>query len=138
MHESFWGTFIISAGLIIIGLIFFMQKVTNNDEQLYSLLKNTTEAAMLDSVDYDSYYQDSGEVKTIRINREAFVENFIRRFSQNASLSNTYVVEFYDINEYPPKVSIRLKTKTGGVVMNEQFSFTSTSQIDAILESVEG
>lgn len=135
MSESFWGTFIISAGVIIIALIFFMQKVTNSSEQTYNLLKNTTEAAMMDSIDYDSFYKDTGSnPKVVRINREAFVENFIRRFSQNASLSNTYVVEFYDINEYPPKVSIKLKTKEGGVVLNETYDFDITNQIDAILE----
>ena len=137
MNESFWGAFIISVGVIIISLIFLMQKITNNDEQLSKILKNTTEAAMLDSVDYEAYYTGSSEGKVIRINREAFVENFIRRFSQNASLANTYVVEFYDINEYPPKVSIRVKTKSGGVVLNENYNITSTSQIDAILESIE-
>lgn len=135
MSESFWGTFIISAGVIIIGIIFFMQKVTNSEEEIYVLLKETTEAAMMDSVDYDSYIleSDDGE-KTVRINREAFVESFIRRFSQNASLNNTYVVEFYDINEYPPKVSIRLKTKQGGVVMDQEFKFDMVDKIDAILE----
>ena len=135
MHESFWGTFIISTGVIIIALIFFMQKVTNTGEQTYNLLKSTTEAAMMDAVDYDAYYEDTGDKpKVVRINREAFVESFIRRFSQNASLTNTYVVEFYDINEYPPKVSIRLKTKEGAVIMNEEFDFDVTNQIDAILE----
>lgn len=138
MHESFWGTFIISVGVIIIGLIFFMQKVINNDQQLYVLLKDTTESAMYDSIDYDSYYEDThGNNRVIRIDREAFIESFIRRFSQNASLTNTYVVEFYDINEYPPKVSIRVKTKTGGIVMNQEFDFSNSSQIDAILESEE-
>lgn len=138
MSESFWGTFIISTGVIIIGLIFFMQKVTNSSEEVYTLLKETTEAAMIDAVDYDAYYNgtDNGN-RVIRINREAFVESFVRRFAQNASLSNTYVVEFYDINEYPPKVSIRLKTKQGGVVANENYEFKITNQIDAILESVE-
>lgn len=135
MSESFWGTFIISAGVIIIGLIFFMQKVTNNNEQIYNLIKQTTEAAMIDSVDNNLFYSDSENgIKKLRINREAFVENFIRRFSQNASLTNTYVVEFYDINEYPPKVSIRVKTKTGAVVMNQEINFDSVEQIDAILE----
>lgn len=135
MHESFWGAFIIGAGVIIISLIFFMQKVTNTSEQTYNLLKTTTEAAMMDSIDYNAFYEDTGEKpKTLRINREAFVENFIRRFSETASLSNTYVVEFYDINEYPPKVSIRLKTKEGGIVLNEKYDFDITNQIDAILE----
>ena len=138
MSESFWGTFIVSLGVIIIALIFFMQKVTNSGEQTYTLLKETTEAAMMDAVDYNAYYNqtDNGQ-KVIRINREAFVESFIRRFSQNASLANTYVVEFYDINEYPPKVSIKLKTKEGGSVGNQQYTFDITDQIDAILESVE-
>ena len=124
MSESFWGTFIISAGVIIIGIIFFMQKVTNSEEETYILLKETTEAAMMDAIDYDVYQSetDYGE-SAVRINREAFVESFIRRFAQNASLTNTYVVEFYDINEYPPKVSIMLKTK-----------FDMTDKIDAILE----
>lgn len=135
MHESFWGAFIIGAGVIIISLIFFMQKITNTSENTYNLLKSTTEAAMMDAVDYSTFYQDSGEnPRYLRINREVFVESFIRRFSQNASLANTYVVEFYDINEYPPKVSIRLKTKEGGIVLNEKFDFDITNQIDAILE----
>lgn len=135
MHESFWGAFIIGAGVIIISLIFFMQKVTNTSEQTYNILKSTTEAAMLDAVDYDAYYEDTGDKpKIVRINREAFIESFIRRFSQNASLANTYVVEFYDINEYPPKVSIRLKTKEGGIVLNEKYDFDIVNQIDAILE----
>lgn len=132
MHESFWGTFIISAGIIIIALIFFMQKVTNTSEATYILLKETTEAAMRDSFDIDSYMNTNGE--TIRINREAFVESFVRRFSENASLANTYVIEIYDVNEYPPKVSIKLKTKEGGTVVNERFEFDIVNQIDAILE----
>lgn len=133
MHESFWGTFIIAAGVIIIGLIFFMQKVTNSDQQLNTLLKETTNAAMWDAFDYEKYSETNGDV--IRIDREAFVESFIRRFSQNASLTTTYTIEFYDINEYPPKVSIRVKTKETGAVMNEQYSFNINNQIDAILET---
>lgn len=132
MHESFWGTFIISVGLIIIALIFFMQKFTTNSEQNYLLLKETTEAAMKDAIDFDAYTNNNGQ---IRINREAFVESFLRRFSENASLVNTYVVEFYDINEYPPKVSIRLKTKQGTVIMDQEFNFDTMNQIDAILET---
>lgn len=134
MSESFWGTFIIGAGVLIIGLIFFMQQVTNTTEQNYTLIKETTQAAMQDAFDYASYMVDG---ETIRINREVFVESFIRRFSQNASLSNTYVIEFYDINEYPPKVSLKVKTKEGKVVANQEVQFDITNQIDAILETTE-
>lgn len=132
MSESFWGSFIISAGVLIIALIFFMQKVTNTTEQNYTLIKETTQAAMQDAFDYASYMVDG---KTIRINREVFVESFIRRFSQNASLSNTYVIEFYDINECPPKVSLKVKTKEGRIVANQEIQFDITNQIDAILET---
>ena len=131
MHESFWGTFIISVGVIIIALIFFMQKVTNTSEQNYVLIKETAEAAMWDAFDIESYNADG---KTIRINREEFVEAFVRRFAQNASLANTYVIEIYDVNEYPPKVSLQVKTKEGGVVANQEFEFDITNKLDAILE----
>lgn len=134
MSESFWGTFIIGAGVLIITVIFFMQKVTNTSEQNYTLIKETTEAAMQDAFDYASYMVDG---ETIRINREVFVESFIRRFSQNASLANTYVVEFYDINEYPPKVSLKVKTKEGKFIANEEITFDITNKIDAIYETTE-
>lgn len=132
MNESFWGTFIIATGVIIIGIIFFMQKVTNNNEQLAILLKETAQAAMNDAVDEESIMEKDSTA--LRINREAFVESFIRRFSQNASLANTYVVEIYDVNEYPPKISVRLKTREGRMIMNQEIEFDSINQIDAILE----
>ena len=132
MHESFWGTFIVGAGVIIIGIIFFMQKVTNTSEQNYTLIKETAQAAMEDAFDYASYMADG---ETIRINREAFVESFVRRFAQNASLANTYVIEIYDVNEYPPKVSLKVKTKEGAVVANQEVEFNITNQLDAILET---
>lgn len=135
MHESFWGSFIISVGVIIIALIFFMQKLTNNTEQNYTLIKETAEAAMWDAFDITAYNLDG---ETIRINREAFVESFVRRFAQNASLSNTYVIEIYDVNEYPPKVSLKVKTKEGAIVANQEFEFDITNQIDAILETSTG
>ena len=135
MHESFWGTFIISTGLIIIALLFFMQKVTNTNESTYTLLKETTEAAMFDAFDLETYKTSPSDNKIIRINREAFIESFIRRFSDNASLANTYRIEIYDVNEYPPKVSIRIKTKEGTVIGDQEFEFDITNQIDAILET---
>lgn len=135
MSESFWGTFIISAGVIIIALIFFMQRVTNSEEQLYVLLKETTEAAMWDAFDEDAYRKTaSDEEPVIRINREAFVEAFTRRFAQNASLS-TYTIEIYDVSEYPPKVSLKVKTKESGTTQNNKYEFSISNKIDAILET---
>lgn len=138
MSESFWGTFIVSAGVIIIALIFFMQRVTTSQEQLSVLIKETTEAAMWDAFDEEAYRNTANDIDgrpVVRINREAFVESFVRRFSQNASLANTYVIEIYDVSEYPPKVSLKVKTKEGGVVLNDEYNFNITNQIDAILET---
>lgn len=135
MSESFWGTFIISAGVIIIALIFFMQRVTNSEEQLYVLLKETTEAAMWDAFDEEAYRNTaSDDQPVIRINREAFVEAFTRRFAQNASLS-TYTIEIYDVSEYPPKVSLKVKTKEAGTTQNNRYEFSISNRIDAILET---
>ena len=138
MSESFWGTFVFSVGVIIIALIFFMQRVTTSQEQLSVLIKETTEAAMWDAFDEEAYQNTANDTDgrpVVRINREAFVESFVRRFAQNASLANTYVIEIYDVSEYPPKVSLKVKTKEGGVVLNENYDFNITNQIDAILET---
>ena len=135
MSESFWGTFIISAGVIIIAMIFFMQRVTNSEEQLYVLIKETTEAAMWDAFDEDAYRKTASDKEpVIRINREAFVEAFTRRFAQNASLS-TYTIEIYDVSEYPPKVSLKVKTKESGTTQNNKYEFSISNKIDAILET---
>ena len=130
MRESFWGIFVITAGVVLIGFVYFFQSVTNTDEHNYTLIKEVTENAMLDAFDLAAYRKDG----TIKINTEKFVENFIRRFAENAQLSNTYEINFYDIVESPPKVSLEVKSKQGGVVANQEVEFNITNRLDAILE----
>ena len=132
MKESFWGVFIISMGLIGIAFVFLFQNITNTDEHNMQLLKETTEAAMYDAVDLGSYRKDG----TVKINREKFVENFVRRFAENASLARTYVIEIYDVNETPPKVSLKVSsTEKGNVTGDEIVTFDIQNKIDAILET---
>lgn len=131
MKESFWGIFIVVLGIVTIAVIFFIQEATNTDEQNYNLLREATEAAMYDAVDLATY-RTSGVVK---INREKFVENFLRRFAANASLQNTYVVEIFDVNETPPKVSLRVSTKLSTTATNEIVEFDLVNKLDAILET---
>lgn len=131
MKESFWGIFIVLLGIVTIAVIFFIQEATNTDEQNYNLLREATEAAMYDAVDLATY-RASGVVK---INREKFVENFLRRFSESASLQNTYVVEIFDVNETPPKVSLRVSTKLATTATNELVEFDLVNKLDAILET---
>ena len=132
MKESFWGYLVILMGVISIAFIFFFQRVTNTDEHNYHLLKKVTEAAMFDSVNIGEYRATGA----IRIDREKFVENFIRRFAQSASLARTYEIKIYDVNETPPKVSIEVKsTEAGNVTGDEQINFDIVNRLDAILET---
>lgn len=132
MKESFWGVLIITFGVISIGFIVFFQNLTNTEEHNYNLLRETTEAAMYDAVDMATY-EASG---TVRIDREKFVENFVRRFAENAQLAREYTIEIYDVMEEPPKVSLRVTSTTSGVVNNENVKIDSVNQLDAILETV--
>lgn len=131
MKESFWGIMIIMLGIVSIAFIYFFQTATSTDEQNYALLKEVTEAAMYDAVDW-SEYRASGNIK---INREKFVENFIRRFAESVSLGNTYVIEIYDVNELPPKVSLKVSSKLNSNVTGEIIEFDIVNKLDAILET---
>lgn len=138
MKQSFWAYFIVVLGMIAIGFIFLFQTLTNTDEQLMTLLDESVKGALYDSLDVTAYREN----ETIRIDREKFVENFFRRFSQNASLSRTYKVKIYDVNELPPKVSIKVSTTEtgtlisgGGNTSEELIDYTISNTLDAIIET---
>lgn len=125
---------ILLLGVVSIFLIYFFQNVTNTSEHNYELLKETTEAAMYDSLDLAAY-RKSGVIK---IDTERFLESFIRRFAQNASLSHTYHIDIYDVNEVPPKVSLKLQvggSETSTTLTGDKMQFDITNKIDAILET---
>lgn len=130
MKESFWGIFVIGLGVLSIFFIVLFQNLTNTDEHNSQLLKEVTEAAMWDAFDYASY-RTSG---TIRIYREKFVENFIRRYAESVSTTREYTIKFYDINELPPKVSLSVTSGVVGVGGSTQMTFNLQNRIDAILE----
>lgn len=131
MHDSFWSLFIIGLGIVSISFIIFFQNLTSIDEQNYTLLRETTEAAMYDAVDLDAYKRDG----TIRINREKFVENFVRRFAEGANLAQNYKIEIFDVSETPPKVSIRVSSKLASNVTSKIVEFDIVNKLDAILET---
>lgn len=131
MKESFWGIFVVTVGIVSIAFIFFFQNATNTDEQNYALLKEVTEAAMYDAVDMAAY-KGTGSV---RIDAEKFVENFVRRFAESVTLGNYYVIDIYDINETPPKVTLQISTKLDSNVTGELVEFDISNKIDAILET---
>ena len=89
-------------------------------------------AALYDAVDY-SHYKATGK---LRIVKEKFVENFIRRFSENATLNKTYKVNFYSITESPPSASVEIIAKTGDFkVGDESLNANISTRITAILET---
>ena len=131
MKESIWGYAFIVLGIIAIVVIWFFTNTTNTDQHNYNLLKETVEAAMFDAIDLATYRQ-TGEIK---MEEEKFVENFIRRFAENANQNNTYKIEIFDVNEVPPKVSIRVSSTNKTNVNGEYFEFDLVNNIDAILET---
>lgn len=131
MKESIWGIFVVVLGIVTIILINLFQTITNTDEHNYNLLKETTESAMIDAFDIATY----SSTGNIRIDREKFVENFIRRFAEDASLAQKYTIEIYDVHEMPPKVSVLVKTKHNAAILNNDImDFNIYNRLDAILE----
>ena len=126
-----WGYAIIVLGILAVGIIWFFANTTRTDQHNFNLLKETTEAALIDSLDLAAYRLDG----TIRIEEEKFVENLIRRFAENADLSNTYVIEIFDVNTEPPKVSLRVSSKKDTTATGEIVEFDMVNNLDAILET---
>lgn len=152
MKQSVWGYAALVLGVTAIMMTWFFTQTTNTDQHNYNLLKETVENAMYDALDL-SYYRaysklteeeklelsEKGEYAPLRIDEQKFIESFLRRFAENADLSNTYRIDIYDILETPPKVSLKVTTikdasgatASGGDVMN----FSIVNNIDAILEA---
>ena len=131
MKNSFWGYWLILLGVFIVVIMLLVQNITTSSTQDYYLVKEITEAALIDAVDY-AYYRNYSE---IRINKEKFFESFLRRFAETSSLSTTYTINFYGIYEAPPKVSVEVKSVSSTFnVVGDAESFDMTERLDAILE----
>lgn len=131
MKNAYWAYWIVLLGIAIVVIMMLVQNLTTTSNQDYYLVKEITEASLIDAVDY-SYYRKYGEIK---INKEKFYESFLRRFAETASLSTTYTVSFYGVYEAPPKVSVEIKSKSNSfTVMGDATSVDMVERIDAILE----
>ena len=120
---------IIVLGMLTLGVVNVINNAQTGNELDYYLLEETTEAAMLDAVDIP-YYRITG---IIRMDREMFLESFIRRFAANTDLTRTYKIKIIDLNETPPKVSVQVDSLT--VASFDSESAQITNKIDAILET---
>lgn len=131
MKNAYWAYWLILLGMVIVVIMLLVQNLTTTSTQDYYLIKEITEASLVDAVDY-SYYRDYGEIK---INKEKFYESFLRRFAETASLSTTYTVSFYGVYEAPPKASVEIKSKSNTfTVLGDATTVDMVERIDSILE----
>ena len=131
MKATYWAYWLILLGIFIIGVMMLVNSVTTGTTQDYYMLKEVTQSAMIDALDY-SYYRLYGDVK---INEDKFLENFIRRFAESNTIVKQYNIEFYDIYELPPKVSIKISSNNNSVnIANDaNNSFNLVNKMDLIL-----
>lgn len=132
MKETMWAWFVVVVGIVCLSVVFFFQRIVNTSEHNYYMLKEVTEASMWDAIDLGHYRTNDGEIKIIR---EKFVDSFIRRFAESANLSRNYLIQIYDVNELPPKVSIKVSSRETGVVNSEVYEFDIINKLDAIFET---
>ena len=62
MKNAFWAYWLILLGIVIVVIMMLVQNLTTTSTQDYYVIKEITEASMIDAVDY-SYYRKYGDVK---------------------------------------------------------------------------
>ncbi len=129
MNKGMLTVGIILLSLIALLLINVISNYSSGSELDYYLVKETVEASMEDAVDI-SYYRDYG---TLRMDKEKFVESFLRRFADSIDNTRNYKIGFYDLNEVPPKVSVKVDSST--VLSFDSSKLLLTTTYDGIVES---
>lgn len=129
MNKAMLTVGIILLSIIALGVINLIQNYTTGQELDYYLLKETTEAAIEDAIDAN-YYREAG---TIRMDKEKFAESFVKRFGKTLDDKRSYQIKFYDVNEIPPKVSVKVESSTSTTFSGSAVDIIT--QIDMVVES---
>ena len=108
MNKAMLTVGMIMLSLLALFVINVIQSYATGSELDYYLLKETTEASMLDAVE-ETTFRQFGQ---LRMDKEKFVESFIKRFAQEVEKNRNYKIGFYDLNEMPPKVSVKVESGT--------------------------
>ena len=174
MKEAMVGLGLIALSIFGILLISLFGNVTVTNQQDYTAMTNTVEAAMYDAIDQarfrtgfcvctnkektngkwnftssseytisdvDEYGKCASNVINNKceliegdyiINKKVFAESLIRRFAESVKANNDYQLIIQDVIEYPPKVSVMVKSKNNYDVGSGEY--TITNKIDSILE----
>lgn len=132
MKWSFASVGLIVLGLVGLSIIILFQNITTNNENDYYLLKEVTEASMIDAIDM-KHYKETGELKIIK---DKFVESFTRRFAESTVFaSSNYTINYFDIMEEPPKVTVSINTGIGEYTIYQDTSdYHVANTLSAILE----
>lgn len=133
MNKAYLTVGIILLSIFTFGILNFIQNYSTGNELDYYLLKETTQASMGDAV-VPSTFASNG---TLRIDKEMFVESFIKRFANSVDDSRDYDIQIFDINEVPPKVSIKVVSKNESLNPAGQNGGNAeiVTQIDGVLMS---
>lgn len=115
-------------GLLLINVI---SNYSTGSELDYYLVKETVEASIDDAIDI-KYYRDNG---AIRMDKDKFVESFLRRFADSVDNTRNYRVRIYDINEVPPKVSVKVDSAT--VLSFDSQNLILSTSFDGIVETTK-
>ena len=103
MNKAMLSVGIVFLAVLALLLINVLNNYATGGELDYYLVKETTEAAMTDAL--DTNFQAMNGV--VRMDKEKFVESFIRRFANNIN-----DITFYALNEVPPKVTVKVDSLT--------------------------
>lgn len=132
MKWSFTSVGLIVFALVGLTILILFQNITTNNENDYYLLKEVTEASMIDAIDM-KHYKETGELKIIK---DKFVESFTRRFAESTVFaSSNYTINYFDIMEEPPKVTVSINTGIGEYTIYQDTSdYHVANTLSAILE----
>ena len=130
MSKGVMAAGIIMLGVLTFGLINIISNYTSGNELDFQLLRDTAESAMLDAVDLGFFQTSGGQ---IRMDKEKFLESFVRRFADSVDGTRDYNIDVYDLNETPPKVSVKISSKSSSASKNN--STDITTNVDMIIES---
>lgn len=134
MKESFWGFGLVLFGIVLFAVIMIVQRLSTTNEQDFYLGREVLASSMTDAVDYGTF-RNTGELVMVK---EKFVEIFIKRFSESVPADRTYKLDFYDIREYPPKASVRIRTKsTETGVGGGSYAASIDTLLSGVLETVD-
>jgi hypothetical protein len=129
---------IILLSVLALVLVNVLTNYSTGSELDYYLVKETTDSAIEDAI--DMYYLRTCGV--YRLDKEKFVESFLYRFADSVDSTRDYKIGFYDINEVPPKVSVKVDSLTAiafttkdNTGKDKDISGNISTSYDAILET---